>query len=151
MTRPEYSEELRERVLQAADAGLSAMEIARSFGISRRSLTRWRQWRRERGTVATRPRSGRPPKIAPGQYAALRAQIAAHPEATLQEHSIRWEQSHGTSISPLRLRQVLHRLGLFLSSAGEPPASMRTEVSQRAPRHIITNANLPKISNQHDG
>ena len=66
MKRPEYSEELRERVLQAADAGLSAMEIARSFGISRRSLTRWRQWRRERGTVATRPRSGRPPKIAPG-------------------------------------------------------------------------------------
>jgi len=65
--------------------------------------------------VATKPRSGRPPKIAPGQYAALRAQIAAHPEATLQEHCIRWEQSHGTSISPPRLRQVLRRLGLFLS------------------------------------
>ena len=113
MTRPEYSVELREQVLQAADAGLRAMEIARSFGINRRSLTRWRQWRRERGTVATQPRSGRPPKITPGQYAALRAQIAAHPEATLQEHCIRWEQFHGTSISPLRLSQLLRRLGLL--------------------------------------
>src|SRR5215213_8376218 len=120
MTRPEYSEELRERVLQAADAGLSAMEIARSFGISRRSLTRWRQWRRERGTVATRPRSGRPPKIAPGQYAALRAQIAAHPEATLQEHSIRWEQSHGTSISPPA------------SAPGPAPAGPLPQLSGRA-------------------
>ena len=112
MTRPEYSEELRERVLQAADAGLSAAEIARSIGISRRSLTRWRQWRRERGTVATKPRSGRPPKITPEQYAALRAQIAAHPDATLPEHCARWEQTHGTSISPLLLLQVLRRLGL---------------------------------------
>src|SRR5215208_469610 len=105
MTRPEYSEELRERVLQAADAGLSAMEIARSFGISRRSLTRWRQWRRERGTVATRPRSGRPPKITPEQYGALRAQIAANPDATLAEHCTRWEQTHGTRISPPVLRR----------------------------------------------
>src|SRR5215203_1433608 len=100
MTRPEYSVELREQVLQAADAGRSGAEIARSFGLSRRSLTRWRQWRRDRGTVATKPRSGRPPKIAPGQYAALRAQIAADPDATLDEHCTRWEQTHGTSISP---------------------------------------------------
>ena len=112
MKRPEYSEELREQVLQAADAGLSAAEITGSFGISRRSLTRWRQWRRERGTVATRPRSGRPPKIAPGQYAALQAQIAADPDATLDEHCARWEQTHDTSISPLLLRQILRRLGL---------------------------------------
>jgi len=112
MKRPEYSQELREQVLQAVDAGRSAAEIARSFGMSRRSLTRWRQWRRERGTVATKPRSGRPPKIAPGQYAALRAQIAAHPDATLPEQCARWEQTHGTSISPLLLRQILRRLGL---------------------------------------
>src|SRR5215212_2183607 len=112
MKRPEYSEELREQVLQAADAGLSAAEIARSIGISRRSLTRWRQWRRERGTVATQPRSGRPPKIDPGQYAALRAQIAAHPDATLPEHCARWEQTHGMSISSRALSQTLRRLGL---------------------------------------
>jgi len=75
-------------------------------------LTRWRQWRRERGTVATKPRSGRPPKIAPGQYAALQAQIAADPDATLDEHCARWEQTHGTSISSPALSQVLRRLGL---------------------------------------
>ena len=112
MKPPEYSEELREQVLQAADAGRSGAEITRSFGISRRSLTRWRQWRRERGTVATKPRSGRPPKIAPGQYAALQAQTAAQPDATLDEHCARWEQTRGTSISPLLLRQILRRLGL---------------------------------------
>ena len=112
MKRPEYSEELREQVLQAADAGQSAAQIARSFGLSRRSLARWRQWRRDRGTVATKPRSGRPPKIAPGQYAALRSQIAADPDATLHEHCTRWEQTHGTSISPPVLSRVLRRLGL---------------------------------------
>src|SRR5215210_7259814 len=112
MTRPEYSEELREQVLLAADAGRSGAEIARSFGPSRRSLARWRQWRRDRGTVATKPRSGRPPKIAPAQYAALRAQIAADPDATLHEHCARWEQTHGTSISAPALSQILRRLGL---------------------------------------
>jgi len=63
MKHPEYSEELREQVLLVADAGRSAAEIARRFGISRRSLTRWRQWRRERRSVATKPRSGRPPRL----------------------------------------------------------------------------------------
>ena len=89
MKRPEYSVELREQALQAADAVRSAAEIARSFGISRRSLARWRQWRRQRGNLTTKPRSGRPPKIAPEQYAALRAQIAATPDATLHEHCTR--------------------------------------------------------------
>src|SRR5215210_1456902 len=112
MTRPEYSVELREQVLLAADAGRSAADIARRFGISRRSLTRWRQWRRERGSVATKPRSGRPPKIAPAQYVELRAQIAAAPDATLHEHCARWEQIHGTSISAPALSQILRRLGL---------------------------------------
>src|SRR5215207_5357107 len=109
MKHPEYSEELREQVLLVADAGRSAAEIARRFGISRRSLTRWRQWRRERGSVATKPRSGRPPKIAPAQYAELLAQIAAAPDATLHEHCARWEQIHGTSISLPLLSQVLRR------------------------------------------
>ena len=112
MKRSEYSEELREQVLQAADAGHTAAEVARGFGISRRSVTRWRQWRRQRGSPTTKPRSGRPPKIAPSQYAALRAQIEADPDATLHAHCARWEQTHGTRISSPALRRMLRRLGL---------------------------------------
>ena len=112
--KQQYPADLRERLLAAQDAGLSAAEIARSFGISARSLRRWRQWARERGDVATRPRAGRPRAIPATQEAAVRAQVAAHADATLAEHCARWEQTHGVRVSPATMSRLLTRLDLPL-------------------------------------
>ena len=112
--KQQYPADLRERLLAAQDAGLSAAEIERTFGISRRSLRRWRQWRRDRGNVTTQPRAGRPRAIPAAQEAALRAQIAAHADATLAEHCVRWEAVHGVRVSPATMSRRLTALGLPL-------------------------------------
>jgi transposase len=114
MERPHYPADLRERVLAAIDAGLPAAEVSRTFGISRRSLRRWRQWQRERGALATKPRSGRPPKISPAQGPALRAQVAAHADATLAEHCQQWAATTGIRVSLATMSRRLAKLNLPL-------------------------------------
>ena len=110
----QYPADRRERLLQAEDAGLSAAEIARSFGSSGRSLRRWRQWVRERGAVTNTPRSGRPRAIPTEAGAALRAQVAAAADATLAEHCARWAAEHGVRVSPATMSRRLTKLGLPL-------------------------------------
>jgi transposase len=114
MERPHYPADLRERVLAAMDAGLPAAEISRTFGISARSLRRWRQWQQERGTVATKPRSGRPPKIAAAHVPALQRQVAAHADATLAEHCTRLAAAQGVVVSRATMSRQLAKLGLPL-------------------------------------
>lgn len=112
--KQQYAADLRARLLAAHDAGLSAAEIERRFGIRRRSLRRWRQWRRDRGTVVTQPRAGRPRAIPAGADAALRAQVAAYPDATLAEHCARWAADHGVTVSTATMSRRLTKLGLPL-------------------------------------
>ncbi len=67
----QYSVDLRERLLGAIDAGLSQAEASRLFGVGTSTITRWRQQRRETGSLAPKPRPGRRPAIGPDQAAAL--------------------------------------------------------------------------------
>lgn len=110
MQRPHHSTDLRERALAAVDAGRPTAEIATWFGIHARTLRRWKQARRERGTVATRPRSGRIPKIRAEEHARLRAQVAAQPDATLAEHADLWEAATGVRVSVATLSRLFARL-----------------------------------------
>lgn len=114
MERPHYPADLRERVLAAIDAGLPAAEVSRTFGISGRSLRRWRQWQRDRGSLATKPRAGRPAKIGPDHLSALATQVTAHADATLAEHCTRFAAAQGISVSPATMSRQLTKLGLPL-------------------------------------
>ncbi len=106
-----YPVDLRERLLQAEDAGLVRAEIARCFGISPRSLSRWRRLHREQGSPAPRPRPGRAPLLPPERWSALRAQVAAHPDATLAEHCARWAAEQGARVSEATMSRLLARVG----------------------------------------
>jgi transposase len=114
MKRPHHSTDLRERALAAVDARRPTAEIVAWFGVDARTLRRWKQARRERGSVATRPRTGRIPKIRPEQHAAMRAQVMAHPDATLAEHADRWEAATGVRVSPSTLSRLFARLRITL-------------------------------------
>ena len=117
----QYPADLRERLLQAQDAGRSAAEIERTFGVSARTLRRWRQWQRERGSLATQPRAGRPRAIPTEQEAAVRAQVAAHPDATLAAHCDRWAQTHGVRVSTATMSRLLTKLALPLKKNADRP------------------------------
>jgi len=113
----QYSVDLRERLLGAIDAGLSQAEASRLFGVGTSTITRWRQQRRDTGSIAPKPRPGRRPAIGPEQAAALQAQVARHPDATLAEHCTRWEQSQAAHLSVAGMSRAIRRLGITLKKS----------------------------------
>ena len=112
-----YSVDLRERVLRAQAAGLSAPEIERTLGISRRTLARWRQRVADGGSLVPRQSPGWSRKIPARQWAALGGQVAAHPDATLAEHCARWKADHGVRVSSATMSRLLAKLELPLKKS----------------------------------
>lgn len=106
----QYSADLRERLLRAIDAGLSQAEAARLFGVGISSIKRWRVQRRETGSVTALPRPGRHRLIGVAEEAALLAQVAAAPDATLTEHCTTWEAATGVRLSTATMSRTLARL-----------------------------------------
>jgi transposase len=82
-----YSIDLRERVLAAVDAGEATQEqIARRFLVSSRWIRKLMARRAQTGEIAPQPNpGGRKPLIQGEAAQALRAAIAEHPDATLDE------------------------------------------------------------------
>lgn len=106
----QYSADFRERLLRAIDAGLSQAEAARLFGVGTSSIKRWRGQQRQTGSLAARPRPGRHRRIRSEDEAALLAQVAAAPDATLAEHCATWESATGVHRSTATMSRTLARL-----------------------------------------
>jgi len=80
-----YSQDLRERVIATVDSGTRACAAARLFLVSVSYVSKVLGRRRTTGeTTARVGRAGRKPKLATHDEA-LRARVAAHPDATLEE------------------------------------------------------------------
>lgn len=111
------SADFRERLVAAIDAGLSPSEAAQRFRVSVRTIYRWLARHRRGEALADRPRSGRPPKLSPAQYAVLRELVQAQPDATLPEHAARLIAATGIQLSPSHLSRLLQRLNLPLKKS----------------------------------
>src|SRR6266567_4829903 len=94
-----YSQDLRQRVLRAVDAGQSQSEVAETFAVSRASIKRYLKQRRETGHVLPKAIPGRPAKKGAVLQAHLRAQLEAHPDATREEHCRLFQAEHGIEVS----------------------------------------------------
>ena len=83
MARP-YSDDLRERVVEAVEAGASRREAADRFEIAPSSAIKWLQRWRESGSVAAKPTGG---SVSPLEEHAtcLLALVAEQPDLTLEE------------------------------------------------------------------
>src|ERR1700693_589200 len=80
-----YSQDLRERVIAAVDTGTGAYVAAPLFRVSVSYIYKALIRRRTTGEVTARRSGGGPkPKLAPHDEA-LRARVATHPDATLEE------------------------------------------------------------------
>lgn len=107
-----YSRDLRERLLQAEASGRSVVEIAAMTGVSESSLYRWKRTVATGASLTPGRSPGGPRKIGSGDEAALRAQVAATPDATLAEHCAAWAASDHGVVSPATMSRSLARLGL---------------------------------------
>ncbi len=81
-----YSNDLRERVIAAVEAGgQSLSQIARTFQVSESSVDKWmRRWR-ESGHSAALPWAGGKRRVLASCEACIRAEVRRRPDITLEE------------------------------------------------------------------
>jgi transposase len=102
-----YSEDLRRRAVAAMDGGMPRSEVTRLFGVSRATLVRYLQLRRETGGLAPRPRRGPAPLKTAGLQVAVLPRLEEAPDATLEEHCTWWEQASGVRVSTATMSRVI--------------------------------------------
>ena len=102
-----YSKDLRVRVIDAVDRGVARPEVAERFQVSLRTIKRWLRRRRELGTLAASPRPGPPARKMGPLRAGLLPQLEAQPDATLEEHCARWEQTADVRVSTATMSRVI--------------------------------------------
>ena len=107
-----YSTDLREAALRAHDTGVPLAEVARRFGVSRRTLTRWDRQRTQTGTLAPRRRSGRPPKLDASALAWLRQRVLTHPDAILADHCGALRTERDITVDRSTLSRALNKLAI---------------------------------------
>jgi transposase len=107
-----YSQDLRERIVQAVAGGLSRAEAARRFSVSERTVRRYLKRRATTGTLAPAVyRHGPAPAIPPQPEIALLTQLRAHPDATLAEHCALWQHEQGRMVSTSTMCRAQQRVG----------------------------------------
>jgi transposase len=107
-----YSQDLRDRVIDAALAGTPARHAAARFGIGVATAIRWVRQARETGDRRAR-RQGAPrrSKLDPYREAVLDL-VAATPDMTISEMQARLAAEHGVAASRATLWMFLERYGL---------------------------------------
>jgi transposase len=75
-----YSMDLRARVIQDADAGLSSKELAARYHVSRAWVDALKQRRRETGAIAPHKQTKFRRRVLEGQEDRLRALVTAQPD-----------------------------------------------------------------------
>lgn len=84
MARP-YSRDLRERVVQAVEGGLTRQRAARLFGVAVSTVIDWVDAWREEGRLSAKPMGGDHSSRLTGEREWLLERIAAVPDLTLEE------------------------------------------------------------------
>lgn len=116
-----YSQEIRQAVLRAVDAGVSRAQIIERFPVSRATIKRYLKQRRETGNVLPRPIPGRPPRKKAALQVGVQALLEAHPEASQQEYCQWWEAESGIAVSRASMSRAIHALGWTRSTGKRPP------------------------------
>jgi transposase len=126
-----YSQDLRERVIAAVDSGTGAYAAAPLFRVSVSYIYKVIGRRRATGeTTARTGKAGRKPKLAPHDEA-LRARVAAHPDATLEELQAWLAVGRQVEVSIGCLWNRLRRLKLPLKKSHSAPPSRIGRISPR--------------------
>lgn len=106
-----YSQDLRERIVNAVKSGQLKENVAALFKVSLSSVKRYCKLEAQTGNLAPRKSPGRPPKLPPDQYPALDQQLKAAPDQTHSYHCQLWFESHQVSLSLSTLCRLLSRMG----------------------------------------
>jgi transposase len=107
-----YSEDLRQKIVEALRRGATKSEAARSFGVSRSSVKRYAKKLAQEGrSLAPKKRPGSKPKMDESAQRLLDADMEERPAATLSERRGFLRRVAGISVSESTVSRMLRRLG----------------------------------------
>jgi len=106
-----YSEDLRRKIVQAVERGMSKSQTARLFGISLSSVKRYARLASQGESLTPRKGGGRPPKADETTRKLLEEDIRRRPAATVADRRHFLESFAGRSLSEPTLRRLLKRMG----------------------------------------
>lgn len=133
-----YSQDLRKRVVEAVDAGISKAEVAKTFSVSAASINRWLRLRRETQKLEPKPIAGRPSIKGRALDEGLVEQLREHPDATIAEHCQLWEERTLSKVSQATMSRAVKRAAWPLKQktvgALERDEEQRQEWSKEAER-----------------
>jgi transposase len=107
-----YSLDLRERLVAGRQRGQSAEELARVFGVSKRSVERYWKRQMEEGTFQAKARGGYRRSRLEGHDEELRQWIAQQPDLNLEQLRERLLEQLSIRIGTTALWHRLEKLGL---------------------------------------
>lgn len=126
-----YSQDLRERILSAVDAGMAVREAAPLFRVSISYIYKAIIRRRLTGETAARPQRCHVSQKLAVYHDAIRKRVSMQPDATLDELRAWMLASHGVSVSQGGMWNVLDRLGLTLKKRRNTRPSRLDPMSPR--------------------
>ena len=106
-----YSEDLREKIVEALGRGATKTEAARTFGISRSSVKRYAKLADEGRPLAPKRRPGLKPKLDATAERLLEEDLRDRPAATLHQRRQFLGRVCGVSVSESTVSRVLGRPG----------------------------------------
>jgi transposase len=131
-----YSEDVRGRVLAAADGGVAARVAAEQFGVSVSYVYKALARRAATGATEARLQCDHQLLKLAGQHEALAAEVARRPDLTLNELHAWLLATQGVAASLGLMHRTLLRLGLTLKKdyprAGARPARARRPANRLA-------------------
>lgn len=118
-----YSLDLRHRIVAAVvDQQQHPHDVAARFSVSPDTVKRYVRLAHA-DDLQPKTSPGRPRAIGPEHDAALRAQLAAHDDATLAEHCQLWQEAQGVAVSQATMSRAIRRLGWTRKKRRWQPAS----------------------------
>ncbi len=122
-----YSQDLRERVLKAIEAGASDIEAAQRYGVHRNTVWRYRRRWEQGGERKARAAGGQRPSRFEGHDQVLRRWVQGA-NITLAELAVRCREELGIEVVPQTIWHRLQKLGL---SHKKKPAGGRAGPGRR--------------------
>ena len=106
-----YSQDLREKIVEAVGRGLGKSEAACTFGISLSSVKRYAKTAREGRSLAPKKRPGSHLRIDGNTRRLLEADLEERPTATLPKRCEFLERVAGVRVSESTVSRMLKRMG----------------------------------------
>ncbi len=106
-----YSEDLRKKIVEAKERGMSTVEVARTFDVGLSSVKRYAKVAREGGSLRPKRSPGRRPKADERAMRLLEADLQERPAATLSERCEYLRSVAGLGVSESTVSRLLRRMG----------------------------------------